>query len=262
MMRRDAFFHSPDGLGASRSKSYIGAGLEFIKTEDRLDQKTVTGEMVFAGYEVYQEFTVFCAHTPLVLGYAPLQKWFYADCEVSHIGKTEIDRSSNRLLCPVDFIASGPWYESLTYSQTQTEPNIGKRYPYKYPYKYARGVIGSVKPVNTGTLDSPVYMYIYGPCTNPTWTLIVNGGFRANGRINTVVASGEVLRVFTAPSEMEAAIYDAANMTFIRDVYGDSDWATARMILVPPGECTISFSQAGAGFVRAVVGVKQLAETV
>ena len=56
LMRLDAFFNSPDGLGFSMDNSYANIGTVYEITEEKASQKAVTGEMIFKGYKQYKEF--------------------------------------------------------------------------------------------------------------------------------------------------------------------------------------------------------------
>lgn len=111
LMSKSSFFHAPGGLGFTKSIETEIAGFEFIELRDDLDQKVVSGEMVFADYSVYRDFAKFISHEPLKLGYKPYSTtWYYLDVKVSSLQKTEIDRSTGLLLCPVDFLAFTTWY--------------------------------------------------------------------------------------------------------------------------------------------------------
>ncbi len=257
MMRRDALFHAPDGLGSSWTRGYAAAGHDYLLTDETLDQKMPSGEMVFRGYAQYREFAAFCAHKPLVLCYKPEDTWMYLDCDLASIGRTEIGHSTNRLICPVNFVAKGTWYAEYIYKKAGDDPSVGKKYPYRYPYRYSAGGAGIVAIDNKGTADSPLRIQIFGPCENPAWSLYVNGTKMADGRVNTQLQSGEVLRVCSAPREMEIAIYNAVTGTFVRDAYADSDFSTARLILAPPGRSMLSFRQGEGERVEMLVGVKQ-----
>ena len=71
LMRKDAFFHAPSGLGFALDYTSIAAGYDFITAgEEEMQQKTVSGSMVFAGYRQYQEFVRFCVRSVW-----PISRW-------------------------------------------------------------------------------------------------------------------------------------------------------------------------------------------
>ena len=51
LMRKDAFFFSPSGLGYEMQFDTTPAGYDFIELDSEMLQKTVSGSVVFAGYE-------------------------------------------------------------------------------------------------------------------------------------------------------------------------------------------------------------------
>lgn len=262
LMRRDAFFGYPQGLGFEKTKSYQDAGYDWIKTHDLMNQKIISGEMIFRGYRQYSEFVNFCYQEPLTLCYKPHDKWHYIGCELRQLAKSEIGRDTALLSCPVEFVCDGTWYDSITLSKSVAEVDGGKRYPYKYNYRYADGAVGTVRIVNNGKLDSPAILYIYGPCSTPQWTLAKTGATVASGRINGAVGQGEVLYVNSRPKDMQISILDAGTLEFSRSVYGQSDFSTARFVYAPPGESVITFSHLGSAPIVAIVEVMQLAATV
>ena len=56
MNREDAFFSKPKGLGIARKAAYTQIGYSFMEKENVLSQKKPYGNMVFDGYEQYDEF--------------------------------------------------------------------------------------------------------------------------------------------------------------------------------------------------------------
>ena len=65
LMRKDAFFQTPSGLGFSVDFDVEPVGYDWIETDSQIDQKTVSGELVFTKYQGYQEFIRFCSLSPL-----------------------------------------------------------------------------------------------------------------------------------------------------------------------------------------------------
>lgn len=253
MMRTDAFFNSPEGFGWGVTDTILPVGDSYIVTDTKPDQPAPSGRMVFAGYAQYNEFLAFVQVGGLVLGYNTLGKWQYLDVSLT-ISKGEIDSSSKMLLCDIAFTAHSGWYEKLVAYQAQ-DAGGGKVYSYTYPYRYASSVPGTVDIVN-GNLESYFKITIFGPVTNPVWSLYKSGVRLETGRMNLTVPSGNKLVVDSNPATMEIAEYTAAGQ-FIANRYGDSDFTTARLFMLPAGNCSVVFTQDGVGTVNAFVEVKK-----
>lgn len=164
-----SWLQSPSGLGLSRTISSIPAGYDWIATENHLEQQTVSGDVVFGSYQLYTDFIRFCAHAPLTLCYLPAKKWYYRSCELTRIGKTEINFGVHRLLCPVDFLCLSSWFDRVTASRTHLDDSAGKAYSYTYPYIYTETSSGSAEIHNTAVIFSPCKLHIRGPVENPSW---------------------------------------------------------------------------------------------
>ncbi len=71
LMRKDAFFHRPSGLGKSRDVLSSRIGDFMLVTENKISHsKPITGEMVFRGYQQYTEFIEFLTDV-VTLSYCP-----------------------------------------------------------------------------------------------------------------------------------------------------------------------------------------------
>lgn len=260
LMRRDAFFSDPSGLGMDRSFEQIAAGYDFIETDSELEQKTISGEMVFAGYAQYTEFIAFCAKSPLTFCYMPANEWFYVSCKIEKIEKGEIDQS-RVLLCGIDFLCFSTWYSSETVAKTADDPNIGKIYSYAYPFTYTDTTAGSILINNDGGIDSPCRIHIMGACKNPSWSLIVGGKIVASGKLTIEIADGNKIVIDSSPASAEIAEYTTKNV-YVKNLYQYSDFSTARFILIPPGASKLAIQHDGAGELNAFVEVKRIATTV
>lgn len=258
---RAHFFHNVGGLGFARDIDGVQVGYDFIVTRDDPTQKKPNGDMVFQTYAGYQEFVAFCAVTPLVLAYMPISTWHYLDCKVEKLGKTEIDKKTRCLICPVDFLGLGTWYASKKIYQVASGEAEGKTYPYTYSYTYVELAAGSVEVNNTGAEPSPCIIHIFGEAVSPSWALIKNGLTVLTGKINATIVAGNKLVVSSVTARLELAEY-TVNGVFVRNAYQDSDFSTARFIMVPPGRSTISFTHEATTALAAVVEVLQIADTV
>lgn len=101
---KESFLQNPSGLGVSRGIDSISAGLDWIVTDNQVDQQTISGEIALKGYDKYSNFIKFCAHTPLTFCYKPMDKWYYRTCLIEKLEKTEINFGTRWLICPVDFL--------------------------------------------------------------------------------------------------------------------------------------------------------------
>lgn len=259
LMREDAFFHAPDGLGFSRSVSTVQVGGSFLEISDSLDQKKPSGEMVFKGYEQYQEFISFISKTPLVLLYKPLNKWYRLQCKVDSLGKTE--KGINRLICPISFLGLSTWYELLNAQQTIPEEGAGKIFPHTYPYKYADTTVATTE-IDNGNHSSPVIIQIFGPVINPYWTLMQQEKVISSGRVDVTVPGGNKLVINADPANMEIAEYTVADNLFVADHYPQSDFSTERFIYAPPGKSVLTILDESGGDISAYVEVEKLADSV
>lgn len=260
LMRRDAFFHAPEGLGMEREYTTTPTGMEFLILQEQLSQKTVSGEIVFRSYGVYTQFVAFISQGPLFLHYAPGNTWYQIRCEVSALEKSEMTNPFS-LICPVSFLCFGTWHENLVVSQVQTPAAKNtKKYVYSYPYSYAETVAGSAVVPN-GDLESPCTIQIFGPVINPKWALYKSGVQIADGGVNVTIPEGNKLVINSDPLEMEIAEY-TLNNEYVQNRYSSSDFSTARFIYVPPGRSTISFTHEGTAGINAYVEVEKLAYTV
>lgn len=122
LMRKDAFFFSPSGLGYEMQFDTTPAGYDFIELDSEMLQKTVSGSVVFAGYEQYEEFALFVSKEPLQLAYQPLEEWRYINCKIARLTKGEKESGSHRLISDVDFLCLSTWYESLKVVNTEVDP--------------------------------------------------------------------------------------------------------------------------------------------
>lgn len=261
MNNKESFFQNPSGLGVRRKIESIAAGLDWIETDNQVEQQTVSGEIVLKGYQKYLDFVRFCTAAPLTLCYMPMDKWYYRTCKVEILEKTEINLGNHWLICPVDFLCSSAWYDKITASKTQLDEDSGKIYPYRYPYTYAETSAGSAEINNTAVIASPSRLHIVGPVTNPSWALMQSGSIIVSGKVFAEIPEGHKLVVDSSPSHMEIAQYSNDNQ-YIQNLYAASDFATARFLYIPPGQSKITFAHEGAGIINAWIEVRQIATTV
>jgi hypothetical protein len=262
LMDTASFFQNPDGLGHSRDIDCVQSGYDFIELQDEPVQKKPGGEIVFGGYAEYRDFVAFCSVSPLILAYKPLTTWNYLKCKIEKLRKKEIDQKTRRLICDVDFIGFCTWYAAKKTYQAAPATGEGKKYPYAYPYGYVDIAAGSVEVNNAGAIASPCILHVFGECVNPSWALIRNGVTVLTGKVNATIPSGHKLVVNASASELEIAEYTTAG-AYVKNLYQNSDFSTARFVTIQPGISTITFAHEGAGvLIPPSVEVMQLADSV
>ena len=260
LMRRDAFFSTPDGLGFDEIIESAQMGDQYIDTFRYASQMTLSGEMRFAGYGQYSEFIQFLTDN-LVFLYCPYETWYEADCILQSIAKGEIDPASNELICSVSFTRKSLWHSDRTFIKSNPSVGDGKVYPYTYPYSYAEATAGDMSIQNIGTVQSSCVIHILGPVSNPRWALIKNGEIVADGAVTAEIAEGRKIVIDSDPAKLEIAEY-TVNNTYVRDLYQHSNFSTARFLMIPPGNSILRVLNAGAAEVNAYVEVRQSAKTV
>lgn len=256
LMNKTAFFNSPDGLGFELGVSVARVGFEFLEIEETLEQKTVSGEMIFSSYAKYQEFARFVTGARLKLAYMPDNVWYYLDVKAVALGKTE-KQLNRRLYCPVSFVAFGTWYEDEQVIQSVVGGGNSKQYSYHYNYQYSRDDVIAC-PVENVQAESPCRLSIYGECVNPTWSVNQGGKRIMTGTVNVTLSAGQKLVVDSRADKMEIAVYSSATDEFITDVYAQSDFDTERFVYLPIGNSEVVLT----GVAHAELQVNKYAYTV
>lgn len=261
LMRKDAFFHAPEGLGSAKAYEYMRAGTAFEATDFFEDQKSVGGEIVFANYSVYDEFIRFIAFTPLKFAYMPLNEWAYLDGELVTLEKTEISEKLDVLVCPIEFLGTSLWY--IPREATQTDPSVedAKLYDYTYNYTYADTLNGVLLINNLSAEESPLKITIFGQIENPTWTLTVNDKQVGSGAVTATIGNGNKLVINSKDGELEVTEYTAANV-FVRNLYQMTDFSRQTFLYAPSGTSQLTITGIIEGAINAWVEVEELHETV
>lgn len=261
LMRRDALFYIPDGLGFSMDSEYMQIGNSYQLIDTEASQKIVSGVMVFDGYKQYDEFVSFIGHTPLKLLYKPLLEWAYLDCSVTNLGKGEIDYQDRKLKCNIDFTGTSKWYIPRKVEHTSPEVANGKRYTYTYDYQYADTLNGLIYITNNSSEDSPSIISIFGQIVNPTWSLIVNNKVVQSGQVQGTIEEGNKLVICSKDNSLEIAEYTQQG-EFVRNRYQDSDPTRENFIYIPSGNSTLLISSDVATEVEAYIEVEEIHETI
>lgn len=262
LMRKDAFFYSPAGLGIAKDYDFMRAGTAYSPTEMYNSQKNVSGEMVFESYAVYKEFIRFIVFAPLKLAYMPLNEWAYLDGYITGLEKTEITVRESRLLCPLEFIGTSMWYIPREAVKTEDDVPNAKVYDYSYGYQYADSLNGELIITNLSSEESPLKISIFGQIENPTWRLVVNGTTTLTGAYTGTIPEGNKLVINSKDGELEIAEYVAATNTFVANHYQDCDFERENFIYAPAGQSTLIISGIHNDAITAWVEVEEIHETV
>lgn len=262
LMRKDAFFFAPSGLGFAMNYDFMRAGNAYEATELYSAQKNPGGEMVFDSYAIYDEFSRFIALTPLKLVYMPLTEWAYLDCYVAGLEKTEIDYQTGKLRCPIEFIATSKWYIPRAAEKTGQSVINAKLYNYTYDYEYADELNGVLRVTNNSSEESPVTISIFGPIEDPTWTLTVNDKTTMSGSMSGTIADGNKLVIVSKDGELEVGEYIATSNEFVANRYQDCDFNRETFIYAPPGTSSLIISGIHEGALVAWVEVEEIHETI
>lgn len=264
LLRKDAIFISPSGLGVNTALTTARAGSFYVATDSYTEQAIVTGTIAFKGYEPYKEYVEFIRYTPIVMCYKPLDTWYKRDVVNTQISKGEIDKDGIRLYSDVDFVCSAGWYinKNSTATIIDVETENPKVYPYLYDYIY-HGTASGTTQLSISEDGTPVKITFFGPVTNPEY-VVYNAGERVgSGRFNCTIAEDEALVVDSNPLTIQASIIDKISGEIKRNAYRFGDLATERFVYLPKGINTFAIGCYGTteGF-SALVEVKDYAYTV
>lgn len=235
----ESFLHDIKGLGQEHKVTYVQLGTRFIKEKDLLSQKNISGKIKFLSYKEYLDFSLFIQHKPLILTYKS-ENTYSIDISVDKLEKTELDTGG--LFCAVVFKSLGTFYKTVIAQNMKEQVATGKIYPYSYPYTYYDYSNGEVVIESDSVLESATKISIFGPCTNPSYTHMVNGIYKASGKINATIPEGNKLVIDTMSIPYSIKEYTIDN-EFVNDLYEKSDFSTERFIMLEYGSNRITFVQ-------------------
>ena len=257
MNREDAFFSNPKGLGIARKSSYERLGDIWTVKENYMSQKKPQGDMIFDGYEQYDEFLRIVQYTPLTLLYQPLDTMYYMDVDSFTIEKGEISYKDTFLTCKVVFNGTSPWYLENVFTRREAAEG-GKQYTYKYPYTYVDDAIGEATLQNNSGMEAYCRLVIYGPVKNPSWKVTKGEETIVEGRVLEEIGKDSCLVVNSDPDRLEIAQYDWLG-GYEQDLYEKSDFDTERFLYLPPGEARIKVDHAGPAAIKFYTEVREFA---
>lgn len=262
LMQRTALLYLPNGMGFRTANQYMKIGSSYQLVSTDMQQKVISGEMVFSGYAKYREFADFINYTPLQLAYKPMNEWAYLDCEVSRLDKGEIDYRDLKLKSAVDFTATSKWYIPRLAVRTGLETPNAKKYIYTYDYEYADAINGIINISNNSSEDSPTILTIMGDITDPTWSLIVNNVVIQSGMVSGNIPSGHKLVINAKDNMLEIGEYIAATNEFVANRYQDSDFSRENFIYAPVGNSTLRVSGNVQQTIDAWIEIEEIHETI
>lgn len=258
----DTFFGDPSGLGQEHDVDYIQTGNFFVKSEDVLAQKKITGTMIFKGYEEFHAFSKFIQHKPITMSYTSAGT-YSMKISIDKLEKGELDTLG--LECDITIKGLTTWYKVIN-AEKAGETEEGKKYPFVYPFTYTDTTLGEISVESDSTLDSPCKITILGPCINPSWTHYVNGKMTLTGKMGSAetqcsIPEGNRLVIDATKIPYEIAEYDDKGV-FIQDLYQQSDFSTDRFIIARFGTNKITFTHEGSGALKLLAEMRVDYESV
>lgn len=140
----------------------------------------------------------------------------------------------------VQFLAPNPfWYDPTQIEQIMVGFAGGFSFPFSFPVSF--GTVGTeVNVSNSGTVDTPVTIYLYGELVNP---VITNDTTDEEITIVETIADGDILIINTAFGEKSALLLSGGEYTNAFE-YIDPDSVFWEL---EPGNNTISYSVSSEG---------------
>lgn len=244
LTQKTHFLHAPSGLGFSRTATYERPQEGFYQNvNDQSDQINIVGDLVFAekGYEDYRDFINWLlSGQDLKFIYSPFGAEEYS-CAVDaeSIGKTEIDKQSGALICPMSFRAKTPWtrINPIILNFALNEDSGYKKSPYKYPYRYSRSNASNVIDYTAqGHYLASIVLDAQGEMTSPKLTLLNKYTGETLGRLffeDFTVGADERLYYSTSPND--SGVWLIAADGGKTDLSPNLDLAYDSFFCLPPG---------------------------
>lgn len=194
---RTGFLMNPSGLGYAINRNYTLFGSEWIKSDDQIEQTTITGTIVFGSDNPYQrahEFVEFVmTSSDLTLSYQTDAGTYYKDVDINRYSKTEIG-AANTLQCEVELTPKTLWYlPNNQIIKLETVAGTGLRFTFKLPNRWMNYTNGTATVVNDGHVPAPFKATIEGAISNPSIVLLQNGEEVARLDVTAEIDEGETL---------------------------------------------------------------------
>ena len=194
---RTGFLMNPAGLGYAINRNYTLFGSEWIKSDDQIEQTTITGTIVFGSDNPYQRAHEFVEYvmtsSALTLSYQTDAGIYYKDVDVNRYSKTEIG-AANVLQCDVELTPKTLWYlPNNQIIKLETVAGTGLRFTFKLPNRWMNYTNGTATVVNDGHVPAPFKATIEGAISNPSIILLQNGEEVARLDVVAEIDAGETL---------------------------------------------------------------------
>ena len=166
---------------------------------------------------------------------------YYLDCLVKRIefpqGAAQGTRHQKvlmRMVAPLPF-----WYDPTQIEQVMVGFSGGFSFPMSFPISF--GTVGTtINVANSGSVNTPVLIYLYGEVVNP---VITNNTTDEEITIAKTVADGDILIINTAFGEISAMILSGGEYTNAFE-YVDSDSIFWKL---QPGDNSIGYTVTSEG---------------
>lgn len=194
---RTGFLMNPAGLGYAINRNYTLFGSEWIKSDDQIEQTTITGTIVFGSDNPYQrahEFVEFVmTSSALTLSYQTDAGIYYKDVDINRYSKTEIG-AANTLQCEVELTPKTLWYlPNNQIIKLETVAGTGLRFTFQLPNIWMNYTNGTATVTNDGHVPAPFKASIEGAISNPSIILLQNGEEVARLDVVAEIDAGETL---------------------------------------------------------------------
>lgn len=267
------FLHSVKGLGREKKLKVKQVGSHFEVVNTTKDIEAITASIHFTkpnAYQKYFDFVQFCAVEPLTLIYNPEKfvqtpgadiKGYRRECILTKITKEGYNMGYGEMSCPLEFSCLTPWYDTVYVQSTPTEAAGTKAYgenEYEFPITFPMAISNTVEIVSDSRIEtgSPCRIRIYGPITNPSWTLYVNGVEKISGSVGTdeetvEIASGNYLEIDTINGRSIKQYRNTG--AFVSDLYQSADFSKKRFVMLGNGNNVITVTSQGGEQVKLSV---------
>lgn len=239
------FLREVKGMGFGLENTYQRRGRNWITLESNLQQQALTGKIRFHSDEEYRAFALFARRGPLTLIYKHDEDGaeYKRSCLLTSLSKDEKD-GTRTYDTSVTLTTLSAWYNEVEAVVMPVEDVTSEVYPMTYPIAYATVRKMEISVRNEAEDDSPAELYIYGPCTNPTWRHYANGELIGTGALTATIPDGNYVVVSTAGGECTIREYDKYG-ELVHDLYGSSDFSTKRFIYLQRGRNRVVVSTGG-----------------
>lgn len=236
------FFRDVKGMGFDLENTYQRRGRSWITLESNVQQKALSGKIRFKTDAQYRAFVLFCRAGDMTLVYKheDTGEEFKRAVQLTSVTKDEKEQTRTYDTA-VTFTPLGVWYKEIEATVTPTTEVEPDEYPLPYPFRYAAVAKMEISARNEAENDSPAELYIYGPCTNPSWRHYANGVLMTTGGLTAEIPADDYVVISTAGGECSIVEYDKYDQR-VRDLYNTSDFSTKRFIYLQRGRNRIVVS--------------------